>query len=221
MVPSVRAIRGSDTGYLAFHAPRYRYILELVNRYFPKGGRLLDIGLSPLSTLLREHVGVPIDTLGLEAHNRLRDGTHYPFDLNTLGDNPPVTPNLPEYDVIVCAEVLEHLYTSPLQVLRFLHRATSPAGVVVLQTPNAASLFKRLRLLFGSHPYEMLRETRSNPGHFREYTVPELRSIAAESGPFNRLAPLCGQQSGPGAFVGWACLLRHRSAFDRKSLSGN
>src|SRR3954469_18946968 len=156
MVPSVRDIRGSDTGYLAFHAPRYQYILQLVDRYFPPGGRLLDIGLSPLSSLLRQHVGVPIDTLGLEAKGRLDDGTHYPFDLNRLGDDPPVAPNLHGYDLIVCAEVLEHLYTSPLPVLRLLHRSASATGIVVLQTPNAASLFKRVRLLLGSHPYEML-----------------------------------------------------------------
>lgn len=35
-------------------------------------------------------------------------------------------------------------------------------------------------MLWGKHPYEMIRETRTNPGHFREYTVDELVSIGRE-----------------------------------------
>jgi hypothetical protein len=52
----------------------------------------------------------------------------------------------------------------------------------VLQTPNAASLRKRIKLLIGRNPYERIRVDRSNPGHFREYTVNELRSIVSGAG---------------------------------------
>jgi trans-aconitate methyltransferase len=180
---SIAAIRGNDTGYLAFHAPRYRFVLELVDRYLPRGGRVLDIGLSPLTRLLRDHVGAPIDTLGLETASNVADGIHHQFDLNRLGDLDAVAPTLTAYDIIVCAEVIEHLYTSPYTILRFLHRALVPNGILIVQTPNAASLFKRVRLVLGVHPYEMLRETRStNPGHYREYTVSELQAIARGTG---------------------------------------
>jgi SAM-dependent methyltransferase len=152
LIPSTASIRGTDTGYRAFHAPRYRFLLELIDRYAPAPVRVLDIGLSPFTTLLRAHLDRPIDSLGLEPASRLADGAHYQFDLNALDAGHAGRPPLAGYDVIVYAEVLEHLHTPPLPVLRFLHDALAPNGVLLLQTPNAASLFKRVRLLFGIQP---------------------------------------------------------------------
>ena len=39
-----------------------------------------------------------------------------------------------------------------------------------------------MELLTERHPYEMIRETRDNPDHFRVYTVAELRELAAHVG---------------------------------------
>jgi SAM-dependent methyltransferase len=182
LIPSTASIRGTDTGYRAFHAPRYRFLLELIDRYAPAPVRVLDIGLSPFTTLLRAHLDRPIDSLGLEPASRLADGAHYQCDLNALDPGRAGRPPLADYDVIVYAEVLEHLHTPPLPVLRLLHDALAPNGILVLQTPNAASLSKRVRLLFGIQPYEMIRDSRTNPGHFREYTLDELRRLAHQAG---------------------------------------
>jgi hypothetical protein len=81
----------------------------------------------------------------------------------------------------VFAEVLEHLYTSPVLVLAALRRLLAPGGVLIVQTPNAASLPKRLKLLAGRNPFELIREDRSNPGHFREYTLDEILWFAAQT----------------------------------------
>ncbi|MDP9149663.1 MAG: hypothetical protein M3O36_06955 [Myxococcota bacterium] len=43
------------------------------------------------------------------------------------------------------AEVLEHLHTAPELVLAFLRRLLLPQGLLILQTPNAASLSKRIK----------------------------------------------------------------------------
>jgi hypothetical protein len=171
-------------GYRAFHAPRYRYLLKLVERYLPAGGGVLDIGLSPFTELLRHHLGRPVDTLGLEPVGREPDpqSRHFQFDLNALGDPRAPRPALPRYGLIVFAEVLEHLHTSPLLPLTFFREHLVDGGILVAQTPNAASLGKRLKLLAGLNPYEMIREDRSNPGHFREYTARELSRLAARAG---------------------------------------
>ena len=55
-------------------------------------------------------------------------------------------------------------------------------GVLVVQTPNAVSLPRRLAMLGGRNPYELIREDATNPGHFREYTAAELRRYAAVAG---------------------------------------
>jgi hypothetical protein len=37
-------------------------------------------------------------------------------------------------------------------------------------------------MLLGKNPFEMIRTTLDNPGHFREYTINEMTSIAQEAG---------------------------------------
>src|SRR5437763_1505937 len=72
----------SPTGYSAFHGPRYRYLLRMVERYLPgrDTGAVLDVGLSPFTALLHDRLGEEIVTLDRRfyfdarfAHHR-RDG---------------------------------------------------------------------------------------------------------------------------------------------------
>ena len=50
------------------------------------------------------------------------------------------------------------------------------------ETPNAAAWNKRIALLRGVNPFEPIRESRRNPGHFREYTAAELRRLGDDVG---------------------------------------
>ena len=178
----------SQDGYRAFHAPRYRYLLDVVERHLPAGDAgVLDVGLSPFAEILGRRLGRSIDTLGLEQASPAPApgnpaGRHFPFDLNALDDPRATRPALPRYGLIVFAEVMEHLHTSPLLPLAFFREHLVDGGILIVQTPNAASLGKRLKLLAGVNPYEMIREDRGNPGHFREYTARELRDLAARAG---------------------------------------
>jgi trans-aconitate methyltransferase len=181
MSSEVRADAGpSNDGYLAYHAPRFRFLLGLARRMLPDGAeRVLDIGPSPLTMMLRQHLPCAVDTLGLEsATDPKLESAHYHADLNHPGSLPPA---LPAYDLIIFAEVLEHLHTSPTLVLDAVKSHLTSRGVLILQTPNAASLPKRLKLLAGRNPYELFREDLSNPGHFREYTLRELRAFANQA----------------------------------------
>jgi 2-polyprenyl-3-methyl-5-hydroxy-6-metoxy-1,4-benzoquinol methylase len=72
------------------------------------------------------------------------------------------------------AEVLEHVHTAPSLVLRFVASLLRPGGLLVLQTPNAVALGKRVGVLLGRNPYHLIREDPGVPGHFREYTRAEL-----------------------------------------------
>lgn len=181
-MPTVAEIRGTDRGYLAYHAPRFRYILELASRYLPPGApRVLEIGPSPLSPLLAATLGCAVDSMGLEAEADGPQGHHFHFDLNRCAVAPEPR-GMPRYDLVVFAEVIEHLHTSPLQTLPFVRGLLGAAGVLLLQTPNAASFPKRVKLLAGRNPYEELRLDAGNPGHFREYTLGELRRYVRQTG---------------------------------------
>jgi SAM-dependent methyltransferase len=164
-----------DEVYLRTHRQRYSLLLDLVRELSPE--RILVVGPSHESTLLREVAAV--DTLGWADHRfpRVAGERHVEHDLND-----DAFPELGSYDAIVCAEVIEHLHVSPIPVLRFLGEALSPGGRLVVQTPNATSFPKRLRMLLGQNPYDPIRDEAANPGHFHEYTVGELREAVEAAG---------------------------------------
>ena len=165
------------------HAPRYEVLLAKVRELAPEEPRILDVGQAYEVDGLRVLPDAVVDTLGF-GDDRFppREGEqHIPFDL-TLAEKEELWPELGGYDLVVCAEVIEHLPVSPLHVLRFLGSALRPGGWLVLQTPNAARAGNRLRLLAGRNPFERLREDSLHPGHFREYTVDELLELAGDAG---------------------------------------
>ncbi len=154
--------------------------------------RICDVGPSFFTEILEEHFSSDtILTIGYE--HELSRGGHLPpsvqineknfshFNLNNAQHREQWISIAP-CDIIILAEVLEHLYVAPSLVLKFLHSILKPNGYLIIQTPNAASTLKRLLLLFGRNPYEMFRENAENPGHFREYTKQELYRLGEQNG---------------------------------------
>jgi Methyltransferase domain len=180
---SDRARNDEERKYLETHALRYEFLIEAVERS-PAPRRLLDVGPSYEAALIRSlFPDTQVHTIGFHDERfPLREGeTHTEFDLNDAA-NPTRWPALEPYDVIVCAEVIEHLYTSPLHLLRMLRSLVALDGSVVIQTPNAAAIERRFWLLAGRNPFEPLREDLHQAGHFREYTLDELIDLADRTG---------------------------------------
>ncbi len=146
-----------------------------------RGPRILDVGAVFEAELLRAYLpDAKIDTLGFE-HVLFppREGErHVEFNLNDVDD----PPDAGEHDVALMCEVIEHLYVPPERVLACVGAAVRPGGALVLQTVNAVALHKRLRMLAGRNPFEPIRDSVANPGHFHEYAVPELVAAARSAG---------------------------------------
>jgi trans-aconitate methyltransferase len=180
---SSRSIRGADRGYTAYHAPRFAHVLDTLAQHGVNAeSRLLDIGRSRLTELIHERFGCPVDSLGFGPDAPTAEGRHFNFNLNRTQRREDWRTDLPRYDAIVMAEVLEHLYTAPQLVLAFLRTLVVPGGLLLVQTPNAADLSRRIKLVLGRNPYDMIRTDDTNPGHFREYTRAELRQLAEGAG---------------------------------------
>ena len=187
IVSSVRVSSSGDgspanAGYLAFHQPRFAFLLKVVSEQVVGAPRILDVGPSPFTAMLRATLHSPVDTLGLEPEATSERGRHFHFNLNDTQHGAKWRLDFGRYDLIVFAEVIEHLFTAPEIVLAYLRDLLVPGGQLVLQTPNAASLRKRIKLALGRNPFERIRLDPSNPGHFREYTATELAQILAHSG---------------------------------------
>jgi SAM-dependent methyltransferase len=176
-------------GYVAYHAARYARLLDAVDeaarRPAGEAGQVLDVGPNVQTALLRRaHPRAIVDTLGF-AHPAVPPGQHerhMEFDLNLSAERARWPALERQYDVIVVAEVLEHLHIPPHTVLEFLGRQLRRPGQIVIQTPNGAALHKRIALLVGRNPVEAPRVCQQNPGHFHEYTVRELRDQVTASG---------------------------------------
>ena len=169
--------------YLRMHARRYEALLAKVRELAPERPRILDVGQAYEAERLRELPGAIVDTLGFgdERFPPRDEERHIPYDLKAAGEQ-DVWPELDRYDVVVCAEVIEHLPISPVNAVGFLGSALHPGGWLVLQTPNAARIGNRLRLLAGRNPFELLRGDLVSPGHIREYTVDEVLELGRAAG---------------------------------------
>lgn len=146
--------------------------------------RALDIGPSFQTVIFRQlFPDVVLETMGWDDH-RYRTGpdtVHHALDLNQT-TSPESCPLPAPVDLILFLEVIEHLHTSPIHALRYLHRCLAPEGIMMITTPNAAYLRNRLWLLLGHNPYELIRDNDTNPGHFRELTRAELIHYCEQAG---------------------------------------
>jgi len=168
--------------YLSVHHERYHLLtvdcLRLISRAPMSGdGRKRILVIGPryeVDLIHRLEPDVLVDTMGINAGLfEVREGERFiPFDLNRT-DEESALPDIGGYGLIVMAEVIEHLWTKPSVILSWLRTLLLPGGFLYVQTPNAAALPKRLRLLMGVNPYPELQTDRAYPGHIREMTVKE------------------------------------------------
>jgi hypothetical protein len=117
-----------------------------------------------------------------QAADAMGASRHILFNLNASRDV-CAWPNVEvAFDLIVCAETIEHLYTPPEFTLLMLRSLLKPGGLLLVTTPNASGITRRIQLLFGYQPFERIRYYSRNPGHFREYTGGEMIDMGLKAG---------------------------------------
>lgn len=77
------------------------------------------------------------------------------------------------FDAVWAEEIIEHLLDTDA-FLRECYRVLKRGGILILSTPNLASLINRFRLLAGKMP-RYVQYNMSGPGHVRYYTLGALR----------------------------------------------
>ena len=151
---------------------RIRKLLGLLGTETP--GRLLDVGCAggELAALLATHgwrvQGAEAEPALVEAA-RARGVDTRAVDL----DRAPLPWSDGAFDAVVAAEVIEHVIDTD-HLLAEIARVLRTRGVLVITTPNLASLENRLRLLLGRYPMWMDVGV-EGAGHLRYYTPRMLR----------------------------------------------
>ena len=172
---------------------------QFVYDEIPPNSHCLDVGCSTgnLGVALKTSKGCSVK--GIESNPEAAEiarnrGYDQVFVLDLNHEFTALPSNDQEYDVIACADILEHLVT-PEQVLGCLCRQLRPGGVVVTSLPNVAFALTRLHLLLGNWEYQkygILDRT-----HLRFYTIKSGCQMIASTGleitavkPYNQFGAL-------------------------------
>lgn len=144
-------------------------------RHISTGKKVLDIGCrdGALTASYAEGnmvLGIDIDSVALtSAQERLGIQTKQ-MDLNGTWEIEEHA-----YDVVVAAEVIEHLFYPEVVVTKIV-MALKPDGQLVGTVPNAFSLAHRFRYLLK----RKIGTPLSDPTHINHFTVQELKSLLLE-----------------------------------------
>jgi len=169
--------REKKTDYAAFAGQaRFPTLVQMILEIKPQ--TLLDIGCGSgyLAFLLKRempelHVhGIDISAAALNQAQAL--DARYMMDL----DREPIPEPDGSFDVVVCSEVLEHLYT-PEVVLREIGRVLKQDGTVLITVPNFGYWRYRRDALLGKVPPIV-----ADPRHLHAFDADRLRSVLERQG---------------------------------------
>jgi 2-polyprenyl-3-methyl-5-hydroxy-6-metoxy-1,4-benzoquinol methylase len=177
--------------YVRQHARRFDITFDLCCRLVPDTGAVVcDVGRSSFTERLARRYadvwslgfGLQEDDGGHREQKKIDNSRHILFNLNASRDVSD-WPNVDvAFDLIVCAETIEHLHTPPEFTFLMLRSLLKPGGLLLVTTPNACGITRRIQFLFGANPFERIRYYARNPGHFREYTRREMVDMGFKAG---------------------------------------
>ena len=173
------------------------FIANLVKRFLPEGGRILDLGCGSLSK------AALLALLGYEIHgiddyedpwhlrdNNLKKLKRFAMNFGITLKVQDVRHRLeyPEnhFDGCMINDLIEHLHETPRDLLNNVGFLVREGGYLFVTMPNAVNLRKRLSVIIGKSNYpavEMFYHC-IGPwrGHVREYTLAEQEYILRRNG---------------------------------------
>jgi len=188
----VQRYLGGQDSYLRYHHRRFFEIVNislllLQNHQVPPPAAILDFGFSVNSCILRRLL--PNATVAVCDRPQISSSRELGFATYTvdLVDDALEDTRLGSlFDLIVFAEVIEHVLVNPVRILRFLLRHLRPGGRLILTTPNFFRRENRIAFAAGRNPLPIYPMTyrRSDAPHFhvREYTARELLEALSDAG---------------------------------------
>ncbi len=163
-----------------FKEPRVFKSFNILKRFTP--GKILDIGCST-GEFIEELKKLGWDVYGVDiAENALVGARDKGLRvvLNNLDDGLPFDDEV--FDYVYTSEVIEHVLDTSL-FLKEIRRVLKRGGILLLTTPNMASLTRRTALLLGMQPPLLGYDFEHNDaGHVRYYTGQVLYKQIREHG---------------------------------------
>ncbi|MBZ0222790.1 MAG: methyltransferase domain-containing protein [Dokdonella sp.] len=208
---------GTDLAYLRHHWQRYcqtRRELES-NRPLPAEAKILDVGAHWLHQAALYAVdGHKVHALDLPLTLTLPqvEAAAHKLGITLLCNSDleriPSLSTVPDdsFDLVLFAEILEHITFNPVQMWREIYRVTKPGGRIVVTTPNYYAARGRLwtprrflaRLGGGIEVHEVLG-VHTYGHHWKEYSLREvIKYFTLLSADFNCIKAKCVHEYNPG-----------------------
>jgi SAM-dependent methyltransferase len=190
------AVHSRPNFYFRWHLPRLAMTIEVLARALAglHQPRVLDLGCyAPYAILMEQH----LRRIGTNAPRWTRsgvDGLAKSFEVASTVQRvervaldlsrPPVPFENASFDVVLLAEVIEHIDRHPQVLLSEINRILAPGGRLVLTTPNVTSWKKMLRLTDGNWSYDTATFGKRVPsgGHRYEYSFYQMREVMRRAG---------------------------------------
>ena len=132
------------------------------SRLIKKGYCVTLADISPEALKIARHRNRRLETIQMDATKK------FPFNNNS-------------FDVIFAADIIEHIFDTRL-FLNECNRCLKPNGILVITTPNLASLQDRIRFLFGKSPRQVNPLHEYLYLHIRPFTYETLKHAMEDSG---------------------------------------
>lgn len=182
----------SDIIYFQFHKQRYIQMAASIEGRCKSKGKLLDIGSHFLhSALILQQLGYEVYGMDVSAfwdiawvkERAAKYGIKsikedYLETMKTMGSVQD------EFDVIVFAEIFEHITFNPIGLWQNIYRITRSDGFIYLSTPNSLTLYNMLKSLKNIFLFkgigldiEMIFKSVTYGHHWKEYSAHEIRNF--------------------------------------------
>ncbi len=147
-----------------------------------KEDRVLEIGPSMTSLIIKELTGATVEVLCIDELNRnFLDPSGVPLHICDISrETPPLEKE--SYDLILFCEVLEHFLLSPEVAIKNIMSLVKPGKHIFFSVPNFASIQKRVQLLQGKNPQDTLSDKVPYYAHIREPVRQESKKWWEDSG---------------------------------------
>jgi ubiquinone/menaquinone biosynthesis C-methylase UbiE len=124
---------------------------ELIHKYLPRGGRLLDAGCGRYLKYSKEFAKTA-EVVGIDLEPAL-ETTNQRFPFGVRGDLNHLPFPANHFDLVISRSVVEHL-ENPSLVFREFQRVLKPGGKVILATPNK---YDYVSIIASLSPYRLHR----------------------------------------------------------------
>jgi SAM-dependent methyltransferase len=144
--------------------------------------RVLEIGPSLTSLIIKKLTGATVETLCIDDLNR-NFLTPYNVPLHLCDITTEVPPlEINYYDCILFCEVFEHFMRAPQFALKNIMALLKPGKHLFFSVPNFATIQKRVMLLRGKNPQDLLSDKIPYYAHIREPVYSETKQWWEEAG---------------------------------------